>query len=92
MPHLSNECLDELNIKDREKWPAIEEKFLQKKNFDIVIQINGKKRDLMSFDKDIDEKNLLIEVKKNEKLKKFLENREVRKSIYIKNKLINLIV
>jgi len=92
MPHLANECLDDLNIKDRGIWPIIEEKFLKKEKFDIVVQINGKKRDLMNFDKEISEKDLLIEIKSNEKLKKFLESKEIKKSIYIKNKLINLII
>ena len=36
--------------------------------------------------------DLLIKVKNSEKLKKFLENKKIKKYIYIKNKLINLIV
>ena len=92
IPHMANECLDELKTKDKNSWPIVEKQFLKKENFDIVVQINGKKRDLMNFNKEINEKDLLIEIKKNHKLKKFLENKEIRKSIYIKNKLINLIV
>ena len=92
MPHLANECLDDLNINERNKWPSINEKFLKTESFDIVIQINGKKRDLMHFDKDTNEQDILIEIKKNEKIKKFLENKKIKKNIYIKNKLINLIV
>ena len=51
-----------------------------------------KKRDLMNFNKDINEQDLLIEIRNNEKLKKFLNNNKIKKSIYIKNKLINLII
>jgi leucyl-tRNA synthetase len=92
MPHLANECLDNLNAKNTNEWPIINEKFLIKESFIIVIQINGKKRDLMNFNKDISEKDLLLEIKKNEKMKKFLEDKKIKKSIYIKNKLINLII
>ena len=46
----------------------------------------------MNFNRDIEEKDLLIEIRNNEKLKKFLENEKIKKSIYIKNKLINLII
>ena len=92
MPHLANECLDNLNVKDKNEWPMINEKFLKKENFNIVIQINGKKRDLMNFNKEINEKDLLLEIENNEKIKKFLEDKKIKKSIYIKNKLINLIV
>jgi len=92
MPHLSNECMDELNLKDNDKWPSIEKKFLRKENFDIVVQINGKKRDLMNFTKEINEKDLLEKIEKNKKLEKFLKEKKIKKSIYIKNKLINLII
>ena len=90
IPHLSNECLDDLNAQDRDKWPEVDKQFLIKEKFDIVIQINGK--DLMSFTNEINEKELLIEIKNNERLKKFLESKEIKKSVYIKNKLINLII
>ena len=43
IPHLSNECLDDLNAQDRDKWPEVDKQFLIKEKFDIVIQINGKK-------------------------------------------------
>ena len=92
IPHLSNECLDDLKAKDRDKWPVVDKQFLIKEKFDIVIQINGKKRDLMSFTNEINEKELLIEIKNNEKLKKFIRSNKIKKSIYIKNKLINLII
>ena len=46
----------------------------------------------MSFTNEINEKELLIEIKNNERLKKFLESKEIKKSVYIKNKLINLII
>ena len=92
IPHLTHECLEELKIKEKDKWPIVENKFLIKERFDVVVQINGKKRDLMNFNKDINEKDLLIEIRNNEKLKKFLNNNKIKKSIYIKNKLINLII
>ena len=92
LPHLTNECLDDLKIKEKNKWPKIEKEFLKKESFDIVIQINGKKRDLMNFNKEMNEKSLLNEIKNNEKLEKFLKNKTIRRSIYIKNKLINLII
>ena len=92
MPHITNECLNELNVKERNQWPQIDKKFLEKESFNIVIQVNGKKRDLMNFNKDINEKDLLFKIKSNEKISKFLKDKEIKKSIYIKNKLINLII
>ena len=92
IPHITNECLDELNVKERTQWPKVDEKFLKEESFNVVIQINGKKRDLLNFNQDINEKDLLLEIKNNKKINKFLQDKKIKKSIYIKNKLINLIV
>ena len=46
----------------------------------------------MNFKREMNEKNLLLEINNNKKISKFLENKKIKKSIYIKNKLINLIV
>ena len=70
----------------------MEEKYLVESNVNIVIQINGKKRSLMNIDKNINEKEVIEKVKLDSKIKKYLENKSILKSIYIKNKLINLIV
>ena len=67
-------------------------KYLKTKIHNIVVQINGKKRGLISSEKNLDEKELIEEIKQKEDLKKFLADKEIIKSIFIKNKLINLIL
>ena len=42
IPHLSNECLEQLKINNL-NWPSIDEKFLNEEKINIVVQINGKK-------------------------------------------------
>ncbi len=91
LPHLSSECLEDINNKFNLTWPKIEDKYLVEENINIVVQINGKTRSLLELQKDISEKNLIEEVKKNIKLKKHIEGKSISKTIYIKNKLINLI-
>ena len=92
IPHIIEECLEELNEKNKNEWPNVDIKYLKKDIFNIVVQINGKKRDLLTLDQEISEKELLKQLEKNEKIKKFLNNTRIKRSIYIKNKLINLIV
>ena len=58
----------------------------------IVVQINGKKRDLILTNKEINEDELLEQINKNEKTSKLLKSKKIKKTIYIENKLINLIV
>ena len=92
LPHFSNECLEQLKYKDVLSWPEIETKFLSKKEYMIVVQINGKKRDLILTNKEINEDELLEQINKNEKTSKLLKSKKIKKTIYIENKLINLIV
>ena len=42
IPHFSNECLNSLNMNNN-KWPIIDESFLEEEMANIVVQVNGKK-------------------------------------------------
>ena len=44
IPHLANECLLKLDYTKTTKWPEIEKKYLNKEEYEIVIQVNGKKK------------------------------------------------
>ena len=92
IPHFSNECLEMMNYKDKIIWPEVNKKFLLKNEFMVVIQINGKKKDLIKIDKEIDEEELLEKIYSNEKMIKLLGKSKIKKTIFIKNKLINLII
>ena len=92
VPHLANECLEQIGVNDELKWPQVKEEYLKLKSINIVVQINGKKRDLINIDKSMQENEILNLVHKSEKISKFLEKKKVKKTIYVKDKLINLIV
>ena len=91
-PHLANECLEEISINKNYFWPKVEDKYLQSKQSNIVVQINGKKRGLILTDKNINEAELINEIKKTKELKKFIVEKTIIKTIFIKDKLINLIL
>ena len=73
-------------------WPEIKDKYLQSNQCKIVIQINGKKRGLILMEKNIKESDLIEEVKKTKELQRFIEEKIIIKTIFIKDKLINLIL
>ena len=56
-----------------------------------MIQVNGKKRGLISVKKDIEEKDLVKKAKKIENIDKNLKNKKIVKQIFVKNKIINFI-
>ena len=58
----------------------------------MVIQINGKKRSIINCKKGITEDTLIKLIKEDKKLDKFIKNKKIIRSIFIKNKLINLII
>ena len=91
-PHLANECLSEINVAENYAWPKINNKYLQGNQSKIVIQINGKKRGLILLEKDVKESDLVEKIKKTKELQKFIEGKIIIKTIFIKDKLINLII
>ena len=91
IPHFSNECLQSLNVKDQE-WPTVNENILKEENVNIVVQINGKKRGLILTKADTEEEELIKLINNKEGLNKYLKTEKIKKKIYIRNKLINIII
>ena len=92
LPHFTSECLEELKCDNKFDWPKIDKKISIVENYNIVVQINGKKRNIINTNLNMDEKTLINEIKKNSKTNKFLKNKNISRVIHIKNKLINLII
>ncbi len=92
IPHFAHECLEMIKSESNHKWPTYNQKFIEEENVTIVIQINGKKRGLLNLKKDADEKELLSLIKKDEKLNKYLESKKIKKQIFVKNKIMSLII
>ena len=91
-PHLALECLSEISKDYDLNWPKVKKEFLEKDLNKIIIQINGKKREIITSSKNYNENELISEIKKMKKLAKYFENKEIKKTIYIDNKLINFII
>ncbi len=58
----------------------------------IVIQINGKKRSLIRLPINSDENFVAKKAKLESNVNKYLINNNIKKQIYVKNKLINFII
>jgi leucyl-tRNA synthetase len=58
----------------------------------IVIQINGKKRGLINANLDIEEEELLKIINQEGNLVKYFVNKKIKRKIFIKNKLMNIII
>ena len=92
IPHLASECWSEISDDKILKWPKVNKKYLDTKKNNIVIQINGKKRGLICTENSLEEKDLIKQIENTNELQKFLTGKKIIKTIFIKNKLINLII
>ena len=91
IPHFSSECLNTID-KNLISWPTISEKDLIEEKIIFVVQINGKKRGILSIKRDMIKNDVLKEVKNNQEIGKLFKNHEVKKLIFVPNRLINIII
>lgn len=94
-PHVADELWAYLGNKTftfEEEWPKYDEELTKDHTFNLVIQVNGKVRDMVSaqigISKD-DAEKLALE---SEKAKKFIDRKEIVKVIVVPNKLVNVVV
>ena len=92
IPHLSNECIKLLNLKIDVKWPSFDEKYLIEDFSKIVVQINGKKRGILETEININEDKIIEIIKKDKNIFKYIDGNQIKKKIFIPNKLINIII
>ena len=91
-PHLAYECLSNLSCKEVNKWPKINEKVLENIKINMVIQVNGKTRDVLNVEKNLNQTEIDKLIMKSSKANKHLVNKKIIKTIFIKNKIINYII
>ena len=91
LPHFASECLLNTNTKEI-VWPSYNKEIIDSDSCKIVVQINGKKRALLEMKTNCLEKNITKIVLQDPIIKKYLSERKIKKTIYIKDKLINYIL
>ena len=91
LPHFANECLSIINAKNF-KWPEYDISMLKEETINIVIQINGKKRGLIQTKPNITEEKLFEIMRNDEKIMKYFDQKNIKKKIFIKDKLLNIII
>ena len=92
IPHFANECLAELGHKEEMEWPSYNEALIEDEKTNIVIQINGKKRAILNIKKGLSEKEVLGLSKKEKLVEKYIKGKEIKKIIFIQDKLMNILI
>ena len=91
-PHIAHELLKNLKCKNVNKWPIINRKVLEKVEINLVVQVNGKTRDVIAIKKDLSELKINKLIKESSKANKYLLDKKILKTIFVKNKIINYII
>ena len=90
VPHIANELSDELfNRKNFSKIEILDEVFV-KDTLNLAVTVNGKRRAEIEVDKNLSQDEIISLAK--EKVAKWLENKTIIKEIYVKEKLVNLVI
>jgi len=94
-PHFSEEMWERMGYSYsvfNQKWPEYDDKALVKDTIEIAIQVNGKVRGRLEIpsgatEKEIQDKALVVE-----SIKQFIEGKEIKKVVVVKNRLVNIVV
>ena len=94
-PHVADELWSDLGnttLTFEEEWPAFDEKLTVENNFNLVLQVNGKVRDMIPAQIGISKDDAEKLAFSSEKVQKFVDGKEVVKVIVVPNKLVNIVV
>lgn len=95
VPHIAEEMWQVLGEKESiifAAWPRFNPEFLKSDKAIIIIQINGKVRDKIEVDLDLDKERLKDLVFSRETVKKWLEDKPVKNFVAVPNKLVNIVL
>ena len=94
-PHISDEIWHLIgNSKSvhLEKWPIFDEDALKENSYELVIQINGKVRDKINVEINISDDEIKEKTLIRPNVKKWIDNKTIRKIIIVKGRIINIVV
>ncbi|TML05968.1 MAG: leucine--tRNA ligase [Actinobacteria bacterium] len=93
-PHIAEELWERLGHGRlwEEPWPVADPALLQRETFELVVQVNGKVRDRLEVPADLPEDELIARAKESPKVQAHLNGGEIRQTIVVPRKLVNLVV
>ncbi|MDP6994147.1 MAG: leucine--tRNA ligase, partial [Woeseiaceae bacterium] len=75
-----------------EQWPDFDESALEQDTIEIVVQVNGKLRGRISVAADADKEQVAAVALADENVQRFVAGKEIRKTIVVPGKLVNIVV
>lgn len=94
-PHITEELWRELSEKESihiSDWPKYDELKIIDKDFELIVQVNGKKRASIIVANDISEEEIKKIAMEDDSVKRNIEGKEIIRTIVVPRKLINIVV
>jgi leucyl-tRNA synthetase len=93
-PHIAEELWERLGHERlwEQPWPEADPALLVEDTFELVVQVNGKVRDRIQVPADLPEDELVARAKESPKVQAQLNGAEIRQTIVVPRKLVNLVV
>jgi len=95
VPHITEELwhqIGKMSYLLEESWPGYDHEAAKEEEITIVVQVNGKLRDRLTLPADVQEEQVKETAIAQEKVRKYLEGKAIRKVIYVPKKLLNIVV
>jgi leucyl-tRNA synthetase len=94
-PHFAEESWERLghttSVFDA-RWPEWDEGLVVEDQVEVVIQVSGKTRSRVSVPRDAEQGAVVAAAQRDAAVRRFTEGKEVRKVVYVPNRLLNLVV
>ena len=99
-PHIGEELWSRLHVNETraketlayEPWPAFDPALVKDDVIEIGVQINGKARSSVQIAADAGEEDAMAAALADPKVKQFTDGKTIKKVIYVKGRILNLIV
>jgi leucyl-tRNA synthetase len=94
-PHFAEEMWEKIGNKPsvlKEEWPKYSEEKTKEEQVSVVIQVNGKVRDTVKVNQGATEEEVKPVSLESEKVKKWVKKEDIKKTIFVKDKLINFVI
>lgn len=95
VPHITEELWNDLGHEDRvyqQIWPEFDPAALELETVEIIVQVNGKLKDKMAFEKNAEKSAIEEAALASERVQDAIAGKPVIKTIVVPNKLINFVV
>ena len=94
VPHLTEELWESIGNSfsiHKQEWPRYDSDLATHEEITLVVQVNGKLRDRIQAPAELEEEGAKQMAFSSEKVEGYLQGKEIKKIIYIKGRLINIV-